>query len=171
MSEEMRQIYNTHGINSYMKPISTLRQQLVNPNDQTPHKCQSCVIYQIICDQNPAHQYIDESKHTLATRFRKQQTLDDPAAVSDHITSIGNTVILNNTKIVAKEEQWYARRVKEAVYMQTHVPFLNRDQSLLLLAVYDRSLLLELSGAINRHSRDQGHGPKHSTTNKKFLSK
>lgn len=68
MSDEMRLIYNNHGISIYTKPIKTLRQQLVKPKDRTPSERQFNVCRipdYLVYDKNPAQQYIDEPKRTV----------------------------------------------------------------------------------------------------------
>ena len=70
LSEELARTYKNYGVNSYMKPINTIRQQLVRPKDATPLECQSCVIYQLQCNEQRSHSYIGETKLALHPSHR-----------------------------------------------------------------------------------------------------
>ena len=122
---------------------NTIRSQSVKPKDKTPKENQSCVVYEITCDQNPSHKYIGETKRTLATRFKEHVKPDNASGKSEHLITTGHTVSLNNTKVISKEDRWYPRKVKEAVYIKTHKPVLNRDQGLQLPEVYNHILVPE----------------------------
>ena len=92
MSEELARAYHRHGVNTYMKPINTLRSQLVKPKDRTPVERQSGVVYRIVCDQDQSHVYIGETKRTVATRFAEHnKQSDQPTAVREHITATGHS--------------------------------------------------------------------------------
>ena len=123
-----------------MKPINTLRNLLVKPKDRTPMEKHSCIIYQLTCDQDPNHTYIGETKRTLQTRFNEHQKLDRPTAIGEHSVESGHTTSLKNARIMGKEENWHARKIKEAIKIRTQRPQLNRDVGIQLSHVYDQLL-------------------------------
>ena len=99
---------------------------------------QSCVIYQLTCDQDSNHKYIGETKRNFLTRFKEHKKLDKPTAVGEHTLNTGHTVSMTNAKILGKEENWKARKIKEAIKIRTQRPLLNRDSGIQLSPVYDR---------------------------------
>ena len=140
LSEKLRRTYKSHGVNSYMKPFNTIRNQLVKPKDRTPLEKQSCVIYQLACDQNPDHIYIGETKRTFGTRLKEHKKLDRPTAVGEHTMNTGHTVSLTNSKIIGREQHWYSRKIKESINIRKQRPLLNRDGGVILAPVYNQVL-------------------------------
>ena len=90
------------------------------------------VIYEITCDQDPAHMYIGETKRPLGKRFNKfkeHTNLTIPTGpVGDHCNATGHSVSLDNTKVLTREPQWTKRKVKEAIYIKKSAPSMNREQ-------------------------------------------
>ena len=111
-----------------MRPINTIRSQLVKPKDRTPKERQSCVVYKIQCEEDQAHFYIGETKRTLAARFAEHAKVDNSTGIGEHLSATGHTICLDNAQLLSKEESWYSRKVKEAIYIKTRHPPLNRDQ-------------------------------------------
>ena len=68
VSEQLARIYKQHGVNTFFKPINTLREILVHPKDKTPD-CKKCgVIYSVKCEECNK-QYIGETARSLETRI------------------------------------------------------------------------------------------------------
>ena len=106
------------------------------------------VIYEITCDQDPAHQctrvHLGETKRPLGKRFKVQHTnLTLPTGVGDHCNATGHSVSLNNTKVLTREPQWTKRKVKEAIYIMKNAPSMNREQGYQLPPIYHQLLLPE----------------------------
>ena len=58
----------------------------------------------------------------ISVRFKEHCKLDKPTAVGDHCLNTGHSISLTNTKVLAREEDWFRRKVKEAVYMKQRQP-------------------------------------------------
>ena len=71
LSERLSKTFRQHGVSVYHKPVNTLRSILVHPKDKTPKYKKCGVIYEITCDQDPAHVYIGETKRPLGKRFKE----------------------------------------------------------------------------------------------------
>ena len=113
----------------------------MKPKDKTPVEKQSCVIYQLTCDQNPSHKYIGETKRNFFTRYKEHKKLDRPTAVGEHTLETGHTVSMDTAKILGKEENCRARKIKEAIKIRTQRPLLNRDSGIQLSPVYNSILV------------------------------
>ena len=75
-------------------------------------------IYEITCDQDPAHVYIGETKRPLGKSFKEHTNLTIPTGVGDHCNATGHPVSLDNTKVLTGEPQWTKRKVKEAIHKE-----------------------------------------------------
>ncbi len=80
LSERLSKTFRQHGVSVYHKPVNTLRSILVHPKDKTPNdkKCGVIILYEITCDQDPAHVYIGETKHPLGKRVKEHTNLNIP---------------------------------------------------------------------------------------------
>ena len=137
LSEKLQRIFKTHGVPIYHLPWNTLRQSLVHPKDKVD-KFQKCgTVYQIVCGSCD-EQYIGESKRTLKQRFKEHTRLTPPlSAVGEHRVNTGHNIPPENLKVLDNEENWFRRRVKEAIHIKRHNPKLNRDKGMELSAIYD----------------------------------
>ena len=118
LSERLSKTFRQHGVIVYHKPVNTLRSILVHPKDKTPKDKKCGVIYEITCDQDPAHVYIGETKRPLRKCFKEHTNLTIPTGVGDHCNATGHSVSLDNTRVLTREPQWTKRKVKEAIYIQ-----------------------------------------------------
>ena len=107
--------------------MNTLRSILIHPNDKTPKDKKCGVIYEITCDQDPAHVYIGETKRPLGKRFN----LTIPTGVGDHCNATGHSVL-------TREPQWTKR--KEAIYIKKSASSMNREQGYQLPPIYHELL-------------------------------
>ncbi len=140
LSERLQRVFKEHGINMYHKPTNRLRDILVHPKDPTPKEQKCGVIYELTSEQNPSHKYIGDTKRTLQERFKEHRNLDKPTAVGEHSQDTGHSFTLENSKILTREPNWTARKVKEAVLIKQKSPSINRDQGYHLAAVYHQLL-------------------------------
>ena len=115
----------SHNIHMYHKLANTLRSMVVHPKDQTPkeHKCGT--IYNITCDIDSSHTYIDETKRTLSQRFKEHTNLDKPTGIGDHCRATGHSVCTKNTKVLTHESN--RRKVKEDIYIEPLLRTETRD--------------------------------------------
>ena len=134
-SEALRRIYATYGIRTYIKPTQTLRQLLVSPKDKTEKKDVVGPVYLIPCQGQTSRgqckeSYIGESERSVKTRFLEHKRRSSTKSeVSQHIyiESPGHTVHLDKVKILDKDDRWFERGVKEAIYIRAYKPSLNKD--------------------------------------------
>ena len=91
-------------------------------------------IYHIKCkvkgDQQCKHDYIGETERTLKARFlehRRPSSTSSEVSNQINLDSPGHSVSLNSVSILDRESSWFARGVKEAVYIRAHKPTRNRD--------------------------------------------
>ena len=134
-SEALRRIYAKYGIRTYIKPTQTFRQLLVSPKDKTEKKDVVGPVYLIPCQGQTSRgqckeSYIGESERSVKTRFLEHKRRSSTKSeVSQHIyiESPGHTVDLDKVKILDKDDRWFERGVKEAIYIRAYKPSLNKD--------------------------------------------
>ena len=116
LSEQLQRIFKQHGVNIYHKPFNTLRSQLVNPKDK-PDKLKKCgIIYCVKCDVCDA-EYIGETARTLGIRYKEHTDGKHDSAVQDHLNqSPGHKTTTENVSVLASEENWTARKIREAIH-------------------------------------------------------
>ena len=133
-------MFRAHDVGVYRRPINTIRYLLVHLKDKTPdlHKCG--VVYTITCPQCQ-HMYVGETGRTLATRMKDHTSHNSqPTAVGDHCREHGYAINKNNVEVLAREEVWFGRKVREAIETKTIQPTINRDQGFDLPAIYNEIL-------------------------------
>ena len=155
VSERLQRVFKEHNINVYHKPYNKIRNMLVHPKDPTPNEKKCGIIYELTCNNDPSHKYIGETKRTLGERFKEHKNKDRPTAVGEHSQDTGHSFSLNNSKVLTRESNWTARKIKEAIYIRTKAPSINRDQGYQLAPVYHQ-LLPEPVLIATASSRDQG---------------
>ena len=101
-------------------------------------KLQKCgTVYQIVCG-SCEEQYVGETKRPLKTRFKEHTRLTPPlSAVGEHRRDTGHNISTEHLKVLECEENWFRRRVKEAIHIKKNNPMLNRDKGMELPAIYD----------------------------------
>ena len=151
LSEKLARMFKQQGINAYHKPQNTLRSLLVHPKDKDPMEQKCNTIYQLTCSGCKA-QYIGESGRTLEIRRKEHMDLKKrpPSAVAEHIMATGHEFPLDQTKILASEEQFWMRKVKEAINIKRRAPTLNRDQGYELPRIYNQLLSCDLTSHGNK---------------------
>ena len=140
LSENLRRLFHANNISTYHKPINTLRSILVKPKDATPIEQQCGLVYHIKC-QDCHHNYIGETGRNMGIRF-KEHTIrkGTVSAVKEHLESSRHSCSLEDVRILDREEDWYRRKIKEAIMIERHHPTLNRDKGLELPAAYSSLL-------------------------------
>ena len=74
-------------------------------------------IYEITCDQDPAHVYIGETKRPHGKRFKEHTNLTLPSGVGDQCTASGHSVSLNQHQS-ANQRATADRKKSEGSYIQ-----------------------------------------------------
>ncbi len=134
LSEEMKRVFAKHGVEAYFKPKNTLRQLLCSPKDPTKKVDVVGPVYHIKCTGHEGidcdSEYIGETERTLKARFaehRRPSTTSSEVSKHIHQDCPGHRVAMDDVKILDREPKWFERGVKEAIYIRTRRPDLNRD--------------------------------------------
>ncbi|KAM7378702.1 hypothetical protein PAMP_004307 [Pampus punctatissimus] len=133
VSEKLRRIFSKHRIPVYFKPSNTLRQRLVHPKDRTPHTQKSNLVYAVQCNEECKDLYIGETKQPLHKRMyqhRRPNSSGLDSAVYLHLKEKAHSFEDNNVHILDREDRWFERGVKEAIYVKIEKPTLNRGGGL-----------------------------------------
>ena len=117
----------------HFKPTNTLRQKLVHPKDRTPrHKLEN-VVYAVQCSEECTDLYIGKTKQPLHKRMaqhRRASSSGQDSAVHLHLEDKGHSFEDGNVHILAREDRWFERGVKEAIFVNLEKPSLNRGGGL-----------------------------------------
>ena len=135
VSEALKRTYSAYGIRVAFKPTQTLRQLLVSPKDKTEKKDTAGPIYYIRCQGQTqrsqcTESYINETERSLKTRFlehRSPSSTSSEVSQHIHIESPDHHVELEEVKILDREQRYFERGVKEAIYIRVNQPSLNKD--------------------------------------------
>ena len=80
-----------------------------------------------------------ETSRTLGERYKKH--LKQPSPIYAHIQQTGHIPTTNNFNIIGREDQGFARTIKEAIYIRVNNPTLNRNIGKYILNhIWDRVL-------------------------------
>ena len=87
----------------------------------------------------------------LATRMKDHLNLRNPlTAVGEHCAHEHHTITKDSVRVLAREDGWLKRKVREAIKIKIGQPAMNRDQGYELPPIYDELLL-------SRDHRQDGH--------------
>ena len=113
------------------------------------NKCD--VIYKIPCCDCEST-YVGETGRSFGQRFKEHSKIhgNNLTAVGEHCAAFNHHIDIESCKILDSGDNYYSRKVKEALYIQEEKPVLNRDGGLELPRIYG-----ELS-SLDRGSR-RGH--------------
>ena len=130
LSENIQRLFRSHNISSYHKPFNTLRNNLVKPKDNIPKEQQCGVVYHITC-KDCNNTYVGETGRNVGTRFKEHTSRKGTnSAIKEHLEAQGHTCTLDEVKVLEREDDWFKRKVKEAILIHRHQPTLNRDRGL-----------------------------------------
>ena len=135
-SEALKRTFQKYGVKVVFKPTQTLRQYLVSPKDKTDKKDITGAVYHIPCQGITTRgqckeTYIGETERNVKTRFnehRRPSSTKSEVSQHIHIESPGHTVDFDKVKILDRDPRYLERGIKEAIYIRTHKPTLNRDR-------------------------------------------
>ena len=157
LSENVQRLFRSHNIPTYHKPFNTLRNALVRPKDTIPKEDQCGLVYHIKC-KDCDDTYIGETGRNMGVRFKEHTSRKGTnSAIKEHLESKNHTCSLEEVKILEKEDDWYKRKVKEAIMIQRHQPTLNRDKGLELPPIYLPLLSHDPSGSCDASAPSQRH--------------
>ena len=121
----------------YLCPAQKIKQILFRPKDPIPPQDACGVVYHIKCDGGEAtdespcsESYIGETERSLRSRFLEHRR---PSSIHSEVSSCINrdkpshSVSLANAKMLDREDDWFARGVREAIHIRAHHPSLNKD--------------------------------------------
>ena len=125
LTEALILVLKAHGVGTYHRPINTIRSILVHPKDKTPDAQKCCLVYQVECPECPLT-YIGE---TGRTRMKDHLNLRNPlTAVGEHCAHEHHKITKDSVKVLAREDIWLKRKVREAIEIKIGPPAMNRDQ-------------------------------------------
>ena len=158
LSEKLTNIYRDHGVSTYHVPINTIRSILVHPKDKTPDANKCGVVCKFSCPQC-TDTYVGETSRSLGTRFKEHSRLKPPlTAIGEHCKNHNHNIKIDDVQVVAREEHFWKRKIREAIEIRTQQPSLNRDAGHDLPAIYDDLLSHDLSqtgGHVTRRASTQ----------------
>ena len=101
---------------------------LVHPKDKTPDAQKCGLAYQVECPECSLT-YIGETGRMLATRMKDHLNLRNPlTAVGEHGAHEHHTITKDSVRVLAREDGWFKRKVREAIEIKIGQPAMNRDQ-------------------------------------------
>ncbi len=148
LSESLERSFKARGIQTAMKPHTTIRNLLVHPKDKRDQRETSGVVYKIPC-KNCAKCYIGETgrnfgyrldehqkdvnevtkrkKYTRAER-KVSETEYNKSALTDHAAQHNHLIDWEGTKFVDREAQDWPRRIRESIWIRKEQCPINRDE-------------------------------------------
>ena len=131
--------------------------------DKTPRDKRSHLVYGFKCPEKDCHQtYVGETKQALQKRLQQHRkasygdTYD--SAIFTHSQESGHTFENKDVLILDRDDRWFERGVKEAVWERIEQPSLTSKLRLTLSRTWDqplRSIRRRLSNVTNNNSTDQ----------------
>ena len=138
LSEKIKNTYKSFAIAASYKPVNNLRSKLVHVKDKTPRDKQCNVVYGLKCsDAGCDESYVGETKQSIKARFnqhrRGSSKENQDSAVFTHSKHSGHQFNSDDIIILDKEEKWFERGVKEAIWERVEKPSLNKKGGLRVL--------------------------------------
>ncbi|XP_071947575.1 uncharacterized protein [Antedon mediterranea] len=160
LSERVSKVFKEFGINTAMKPHTSLRQLLVHPKDQVDKLEVANCVYEISCS-NCDHTYIGETGRCFGTRLKEHRKETEKitqqrknftrqshresknelskSAIADHAVKLNHIIDWTQPKTIDREPDTNNRRIREAIWIRRRGnQIINRDESTHQLShVYD----------------------------------
>lgn len=176
LSEAVKRVMGKRGVSVAMKPQNKLRNILVHPKDKIEELDKGQGVYRVPC-KSCTSSYIGETSrrlsirieehkkdcekkdqvHTRAQRASLSQQMNK-SAITDHVIKEKHVIDWEGVRIVAREDQDMARRIREAIWIKRTPDNMNRDGGAYQLSgAYDAVIARSSSGDIhplvgaNRH--------------------
>ena len=114
-----------------MKPMFTLRSQLMRPKDALGELKQSGVVYSIPCERD---ELLGHGNMNTSERFDLKS---GNSALAKHVHDEDHSVAWKKSRILCKENRWAQRKWKEVCFIeQAKNGIANRDNGMTLPEVY-----------------------------------
>ncbi len=135
LSDRVKKHIKAYGISTSFKPINTLRGKLVHVKDKQPKDKCSNLVYGAVCSEdNCKAAYVGETKQALKSKIyqhRRPSTNEaQNSAIFLHTRETGHSFNNKDFQLLDKEEQWYRRGIKEAIWERVEQPSLNKKGGL-----------------------------------------
>ncbi|XP_071947577.1 uncharacterized protein [Antedon mediterranea] len=139
LSERVSKVFKEFGINTAMKPHTSLRQLLVHPKDQVDKLKGANCVYEISCS-NCDHTYIGETGRCFGTRLKEHRKETEKitqqrknftrqshresknelnkSAIADHAVKLNHIIDWAQPKIIDREPDTNKRRIREAIWIR-----------------------------------------------------
>jgi hypothetical protein len=151
LAEQLAKIYKKHGVSTHFKPHNTLRNHLVNPKDKTPDMKTCGIIYHLKFADCPQC-YVGETARSFEMRLKEHKKTKGPlTAVGEHLKTLGHHLAEDKTKVLARQDKYWPRKIHESIEIRIEKPQMNRDAGYYLPPVYNHLL----SGDLNPRSPDR----------------
>ena len=126
LEETFKRTCNKKGIQIHFKGSNTIRTLLMAPKDKDTKLQKSGVIYKYKCPQiNCPEEYIGENGRGFGDRLKER--LRVPSPIHQHTSFTGHPISPECFCIVHREAQGTTRNIKEAMFISTNDPSLNRN--------------------------------------------
>ena len=134
VTDKIGKLLSRFDIKTAYKAQEKLGQKLVRVKDRVP-PLMSSGVYEIPC--SCGHSYIGETGRTVDERLREhirhyKYNNTNKSAIALHAWKTGHAILFDDTRLLAREDRWGTRRVKEAVEIIKHPHNLNADQGIRL---------------------------------------
>ena len=194
VTEPIARALNAKGIATSISTRGSLRENLVKPKDKLKKEETNGHIYHIPCagaNGTPCPgRYVGETERTPAARFQEHTSTATnslgkyKSAMLQHARDNQHHFRKDDVTILASDQNWVKRGIKEAIYIQTLTPSINIDPGRHKLSSHFDSILSDIISAppappthdaavenlINTAPRRQGRPRKDATTPKTTVS-
>ena len=130
VSETLHRNLQQQGIRTVFKSDITLTSRLVRPKDPADPNKQDGVVFKIPCARGKV--YIGETGQLMQERMKEHDrdtrlARTRNSAVSEHANGTGHKPLWNEIKFIDRENHWYTRKAREAIYIRLNPDNINRD--------------------------------------------
>jgi hypothetical protein len=132
VTDKIARVLSKKEIKTSFKPLVTIKQNMRSVKDKIdPRKSKG--IYKIECSCGKC--YIGETGRSFQIRIKEhgadiKNERIRTSALAEHSLKTRHHICLEDTKILAKENHFFKRRVREAIEIRKHPSNLNRDNGL-----------------------------------------
>ena len=134
ISHKISKILANKGIHSSFKPFSVVKHRIHSLKDPKDPLMESG-IYKIDCSCGVP--YIGETGRAIKTRLKEhgadiKHDRVVKSALAEHSSTTKHHIFLKNAQVICKEDNFFRRKIKEAIAIANHPWNLNRDEGFFL---------------------------------------